>query len=464
MRKGSITIFSLLTMMLVASVLFVLLEGSRFQEIRRISNLQTEVAVESAFANYNSLLWKEYKLLGCDYNALEEALIATGNARIVKTGNGINLLQSEIDEVTLCGYTRLTDAGGSAYIHAVSSSMQKLYFLDTAKEIFNRYEVIKDIKENSNWNISWIEEGLSLGTEAEENTVESNPMEEAQHLQSIGILELVVEDTESLSRASFQKADAVSCRALKESKNPMVYEVDWLDRILFQQYLLENMSNYCNKKQDRCLEYELEYIIGGTSSDIENLKTVVTQVLSIREMANFLYLMSDVTKVEEAQMLAITLAGVSVNPLIIETVKLGILTAWAFGESILDVRALLQGKKVPLLKSSDTWTLELADIGSLAEGYATAKESEWGMDYQAYLGILLLFHQETDMAMHAMDVQEAAVRRQQGDINFQMDDLLIHAEVEMQYRYSPVFLSFYQIATEVPWNYTIQTNKIYAYY
>lgn len=464
MRKGSITIFSVLTMMLVASVLFALLEGARFQEIKRISNLQTEVALESAFANYNSILWEEYHLLGCELSVMEESIIATGNARKQSARDGINLLLSEVDEVTLHGYTRLTDGRGTAYIYAVSSSMQKIYFLDAAKEIFNQYEVIKDVKENSNWDISWIEAGLSSNVETEKNTVENNPMEEVQQMQSKGILELVVEDTTSLSLASFQKGNAVSQRALTEGKNPVVYENDWIDKVLFQQYLLQSMSSYCNKKTDRCLEYELEYIIGGTSSDMENLKHVVTQLLTIREMANFLYLTTDVQKVEKAQVLALVLAGASANPLIVETVKLGILTAWAFGESILDVRALLQGKKIPLLKSADTWTLELEEISNLSEGFLVAKECEWGIGYQDYLGILLLFQQENVMAMHAMDVQEAAIQLQQGDIGFQMDDLVIQVDVEMNYRYRPVFLSFYQLQAKLPWNYEINTRKNYAYY
>lgn len=463
MKKGSITIFSVLTMMLVASVLFALLEGTRFQEITRISNLQTEVALEAAFANYNSVLWEEYQLLGCDVNSLEESLVIVGNARKQVSQGDINLLLSEVDKVSLQGYTRLTDDRGRAYIYAVSNSMQKTYFVDAAKQIFNQYEVIKDIKENSSWDISRIAEGLSCG-EAENYIIEDNPMQEVQQMQSRGILELVVEDETSISSAFLQKGNVVSQRVLNESKNSVIYECNWIDRIMFQQYLLQNMSSYCNKMSERCLEYELEYIIGGASSDIENLKKVVAQLLIIREMANFLYLTTDAQKVEEAQILAFTLAGISANPLVVETVKIGILTAWAFGESILDVRALLQGKKVPLLKSAETWTLELSEVAHLSEKFVTAKESQWGLTYQDYLGILILFQQENDLAMHAMDVQEAAIRLQEKNSDFQMDNLIIQAEAEIDYNYHPIFLSFYQLEAKLPGIYKIKTSKTYSYY
>ena len=57
-EKGSITIFSLLSLLLITATLFVLLEGTRLQEMRRFAMLQTENTVQSAFANYNSCLWK----------------------------------------------------------------------------------------------------------------------------------------------------------------------------------------------------------------------------------------------------------------------------------------------------------------------------------------------------------------------------------------------------------------------
>ena len=51
--KGSVTVFSLLSLLLVTAALFALLEGTRYQEIRRFANLQTDTALESAFSNYN---------------------------------------------------------------------------------------------------------------------------------------------------------------------------------------------------------------------------------------------------------------------------------------------------------------------------------------------------------------------------------------------------------------------------
>ena len=57
-EKGSITIFSLLSLLLITAFLFGLLEGTRLQEMRRFAILQTENSLVSVFANYNTCLWK----------------------------------------------------------------------------------------------------------------------------------------------------------------------------------------------------------------------------------------------------------------------------------------------------------------------------------------------------------------------------------------------------------------------
>ena len=172
----------------------------------------------------------------------------------------------------------------------------------------------------------------------------------------------------------------------------------------------------------------------------------------------FLYITFDTAKYEEASLLAHALAGFSANPFVIETVKLGLLSAWAYGESVLDVRALLQGKKIPLLKNNDTWTLQLSSIGNIAEKNFCAKEVNGGLSYEDYLGILLLLQQNQKIALRAMDATEASLRKQLKDSGFCLDTLFVQAEVEMNYRYRPVFYIEY-----VPWNQIIRTKANYDY-
>ncbi len=489
-QKGSITIFSLLAMLVVMTTIFSFLEMSRFQELKRLGELQTEIALESVFANYSSYLWENYHLLGCNLSQMESIMTEVGNGRYDKNTERTNLLLFQVQDVEVQEYTLLTDGNGAAYIHAVAGYMEEHILYETAKEIFSQYEAINDLKKSSTLDMSNIDKALeemkkvevsegesnqeieksvdntrrgkSIGSSKKQEVSFSNPLEEIKQVQEAGILELVLEDTSGLSDGSFSLSEAVSNRRLATG-NSHIEETDWLDKVWLQQYLLMYMSNFCNNKEGHSLSYEMEYLIGGKDNDCDNLKVVVTELLGIREMANFLYLMSDVKKVGEARALATALVGVSGNPLLIEVVTTGLLTAWAFGESILDVRSLLQNKHVPLIKNASLWTLELENIGEISQGYLTAKEGEWGLSYENYLAMLLLFQSEKILAKRGMDMQEATLKQLYGN-DIQLDQFMISAHVRVTYIYSAVFSSLEQITTDMNWTYQVSSVSSFGYY
>ncbi len=483
MRKGSITIFSLLSLVLVAACLFTLLEGARYKEIKRLAELQTELSVESVFANYNSYLWEEYQLLASDKWGMEETLIANGNARYDAEESGINMLQFQVEDVEVEAYTLLTDGQGASYINVVSSYMEKNLLFEIAKDIYNQYEVVKQLKEQSTLDTSVIEEAIqkikeveseegedavsvgTSGTYVEEGvnlvTDEKNELETMKRILDMGILELVVEDTSQLSSAEIDFSNAVSERVLSQGENNVVAENEWINKIYLQQYLLTYLSNYTNKREQGALAYEIEYLVGKQSADIENLKAVVTQIMGLREAVNYLYLLSNPQKVEEAGVMAIAIAGTSGNPVLIELVKTALLAAWAYAESVLDMRALLAGKKISLLKNDDLWTLDLEDITTITNGYAMAKESELGLDYKNYLGILLLFQNQESLALHGMNIQEITIQKKYNVPEFRMDELMIQAQVKMSYVYNPIFPMVTKTFSR--WNYVIETNAGFKY-
>lgn len=439
-------------MVLVASVLFVLLEGARVQEIKRISQQQTESALESAFANYNTLLWEEYKLLASESTCLEEELIFFGNSRINQ--RGMNLLQTQLEDVEITQLTLLTDAKGAVYMQAAAESMQETLSFGMAKELYNQYEVVQDLLKGSNLDKNWINSGATYGSVIDGY----HPLGIVQFLQSLGILDLVLADTENLSMNRVDIENLVSNRVCAQGSSPQTEEVTWMEEILFYQYLLEHMSHYRNPQEGRGFLYELEYIIGGMNSDVENLKAVLTQMLLIREVINFLYITFDVTMYEEASLLALALVGWSASPLVIESVKLGLLAAWAYGESVLDIRALLQGKEIPLLKNKETWTLQLSNIEVVAEKNVCAKEVEGGLSYENYLGILLLLQQNQRIALRALDATEACLRKKLKDTSYGLDTLFVQASVDMEYRYQPIFYTGY-----IPWSQIIRTKANDSY-
>ena len=481
-QRGSITLFAVLSMLLVMGFLLTLLEGVRVKELHRMAGLRTQMAVEAVFANYSTVLWENYHLLGCSLEAAEELILQSADSNGAGYNMGVNFLLLELEDMEIGGCTLITDGNGAAYMHAVSSYMKRNILYETAKMIFNQYDSIKHLLDSNQKDGTEIEKALeglealeaaenvsnqNTGSSAQSqgtaggNQKEENPLEEVQRVQKTQLLELVVPDTATLSTSQYDMSQAVSKRTLNEGWNCSIEETEWLDRVLLQQYLLTYFADYSNPQSDRGLQYELEYLIGGADSDIENLRTVVNGLLLIRETANFVYLMSDSDKVLQVELLATILGGVTAQPELIEVVKIGLLLAWAFAESVLDVRALLQGKKIPLIKGEDTWTLALENIGTLEEEYLVAKESEMGISYKTYLGILLLLQEDKQLAYRAMDVQEISMQAK--NTSMRMDNLVVRMRVTNTYSAAPVFCSFKTQKISGGWDYRISATAEYGY-
>ena len=110
------------------------------------------------------------------------------------------------------------------------------------------------------------------------------------------------------------------------------------------------------------LDYEMEYIIGGEHNDRENVYKVINQLSVIREGVNLSYLISAQDKMSEAYMLAAALVGVTGCNLAVRLVQYIIVSIWAYAESIVELRKLLAGETIALIKNSDNWILQLSSL------------------------------------------------------------------------------------------------------
>ena len=446
----------MLTSVLTVSFLFCLLESARVKSIHHIANLQTELAVMNAFAEYNNELWADYRTLGRDVDDLEETIIkqaSTGNQE-----EALSFLNFSVDEVCNLNYALLTDQNGKIWIKNISNYMQEYFLYENIQSLYSAYESIKGLLSNGEFDITKLDTALKTledvnasKSEIEQETKpetnqqtetskKKNPIETIKELQKKGILELVLKEPNAISNKSINLKNAVSKRSLKKGPLTLDVSTDWIDTTLFQQYLFQYFGTYLNKNENGRLAYELEYLIGNKETDIANLKAVANKILLTRQAVNMIYLLSDAEKVSKANTIAIGLVAVGVPPAVTEAVKMGIITAWAYAESILDVRALFAGKKIPLMKSKQLWTLDIDKISSLGEDFLMAKESEHGISYENYLRILLFFEKAEQLALHTMDMLEYNI--QQKDTDFFIDKMAVGVSVEIKYAYSHLFSSF----------------------
>jgi hypothetical protein len=207
-------------------------------------------------------------------------------------------------------------------------------------------------------------------------------------------------------------------------------------------YLAENFGSYTDSKEGRALSYELEYIVAGKDNDGDNLEAVVERVLALRQLENMITIATSESMMAQAYALATALAGVTVNPLIIQAVQTAVVAIWALVESILDVRTLLQGGKVALVKTAGEWTSNVMHLGQFLTGGVKAKESENGIRYMNYLAVFLYLLDNKTLGLHPLDLIEVSLQQQADGLNCQMDALVYAVTAEMEYDGSPIFFSY----------------------
>lgn len=180
------------------------------------------------------------------------------------------------------------------------------------------------------------------------------------------------------------------------------------------------------------MKYQLEYVIGGRESDRENLKTVVERILIIREAANMIYLMGDETKREGVKAVSEALSAALLVPEAAPLLEAVILMGWAYLESLVDVRGLLAGNRVPLMKSGKEWKTDIDIVFSGAE--EEQENHEQGLSYGDYLRILLLQGELEEETFRFLDMLETDIRETEGNEFFRIDACVDQIEVEIDVR------------------------------
>lgn len=282
------------------------------------------------------------------------------------------------------------------------------------------------------------------GTEIElpEKSDTSNPLEEIAKLQKRSILSIVTGDKPLSSRSV--NLWSLPSHGLNR-KGSMKLETKYsgtVSDLLFHEYLLDYFPNYTEDKKEGCLSYQLEYLLAGKSSDEKNLKDTVNRLLLVREGMNYLYCAGNSEMSTEAGTLALTLTGFLGIPAVTSATKHALLLAWAYGESLIDVRVLLNGGKVPLFKNISSWTLTLENLGKLSELLDQAgKGSEDGLKYRDYLRILLNFGSLKKQKMRALDLIQENLQKTEEASEFKVENCIVGIQTYTEWIIKPVFFS-----------------------
>ena len=206
--------------------------------------------------------------------------------------------------------------------------------------------------------------------------------------------------------------------------------------VLVTQYIFDKFSSYTDRKTNS-LDYEVEYIITGADKDEENLKGVIDKLIAIREGFNFLYLLRNPDKKQEAYLLALAGVGFTGIPAVIRITQFLILGAWAYAESIIDVRDLLKGYKVDLFKSNENWNLSLEGALNLRSNDSD-KEKRRGLTYEDYLRSLLMLNKRAVNVYRCLDLIQLNMQEKYNR-NFKVQDCIVGVKVTSHFEAKRIF-------------------------
>lgn len=257
----------------------------------------------------------------------------------------------------------------------------------------------------------------------------NNPLEIIKSFKENGFLSFVLSNGVNVSEKSADTSGFLSKREKQQGLGEfpeMEKEKNFTDKIFIQEYAFENFKSFTDKAETS-LAYEMEYFLGGKSSDRENLSSVVRKLIVLREISNLAFLYTNPQKKGEIASCASALSFLLLIPEGMTLVQ-GVLAAgWAYMESISDVKALLSGGCVPLMKDETTWNTQLSNLG------VTPKISkEKGIDYEEYLRILLMSVSEETLVMRIMDLIEFQIRQEEGKEKFAFDACIDTLAVSFQ--------------------------------
>lgn len=503
-QKGAITVFLSLSSVLFLSLICTLAESARVQGTRAKASAVLDMGLFSVFGEYEKSLLEDYDIFfldgsygSGDYHIekprirLEDMMSYNITPKKGLMTGGFDPLKLTLSESSIDGITLATDEDGAPlYQQAVAYVKENLgteaigKLMEASAESKKQEEAQKNYQENDK-NIEQNLNELRQVQEQKERELEEkkrqeelerqkeieqgegmvngetnpslqepevpvqappppeNPLDIIKKVKSMGILGLVVKDTSSISQKKIDLSELPSHRSLKKGNLKITKHNSGITSdALFQEYMLDRFPDMISQKKKGSLDYQMEYILIGKKSDQENLKGVVNRLLLLREGVNFAYAFANQEMRSETLALATLLVGVIPVPGLIPVTQTALLLAWAYGESLLDVRTLLSDGKVPLQKSAVTWKLSLQNLGKITEILQEdGSSSKEGLSYKEYLRMLLFAGSKTKYPLRTLDMIEGNVRANESTPNFRADACIAKINVSTMWQIPPLFMS-----------------------
>ncbi len=456
-----LTVYLSLIFGIVLSLLFVLIEGAATGAVRAQAELVADLGVDSVFAEYNRMLLQQYKLFFIDssyggknggvgmvethlsdymnYNMNpEKDLFLFGEHTLLKLRNPY----LEIDEVSYASddHCMVWKAQAVHYMKAV-------YGGDLLSRVQEHMDIVKsngltekDVYSDTAARKQEFEEALEqkeiqeIGAESEEGYSYQKVSGLFDMFAGEGLLKLVLPKGKSVSGAVMNRGPYFSAR----KKNGKINEGTGLhkdtdrpdkliDELIFGEYLIKMYGCYTQPKEEGLLKYQNEYILYGFNSDAANLRRSVEILFSLRAAANLSSLYADSVRKSEVDFVALVICSLLLSPEFSDMLSAIILGIWALAEATCDMRQLLDGGRVSLMKEHKEWSTSLTGI--LTGNFYENSTNNKGLSYQDYLRVFLGLMNKEKKVERSFDVVEMDLRQTDGNQYFRIDRCIDYIKV-----------------------------------
>ena len=500
-KQGSITIFMVLCLTMVMSLFFTMSEVVRYFCMKSTAHTIVAGAASSGLGDYNRLLYEKYGILGVDLGygrstPDEKKLLSRMTSYASEGGSPkkdggiityVNLCRMFPGDAKLSDVTLLTDYGGEAFMKEAAT--QAVY--DIPAELLQKWEEAGHAAESVGSTdydtggytacaLSGMDSmGMHIsephiyvtGAKAGKRTIsadESGDDESSRITEAVsvfkkrGVLYQVLGSDMVVSSGRITADQRVSKRPLNHGTAEKK-TLSMSEKLMYKLYLLDRLGCYTDEKSRAHVKYELEYVVSGNLTDEENLRSVVKKLLALREAENLAALYSDTARRAEAEEMAAAASAALLNPELEPAIALAIMSAWAYVESVLDVRLLLSGGRVPLIKDPSNWTSELMTLPEYLNTDVKARDVSSGLDYKGYLFALLTITSEKKLGLRPMDLMEEELHQNLDYRNVRMDNMMMEATYHVTMSGSPLFLSMAPLVTPRVCNYEFREEMKLSY-
>ena len=431
-ERGQITVFlSLLFLVLMMSFLFIV-EGVISYSASSLGEDAVKGAGESIMANYDRELFKNYHLFFLDPRQ-KDYIVTDGKEFINQYFSGNSFFDIYCDSLEVTGEKTAVDEDGLYLKHEIREWMKYREEKEIAKVL---EDIIRNTKKNDGERKECQEEVDSAETDVkkeQDEEVNQETKEETNKKDTESDLKGDVdkntdnvedmkpaEHPESLSRQSIpgtnlpskrvkgssfdneqrllDKMDELSFSSLKGIKSLLSVDISmdgrgtlWTKDRYIISYIEDCFSFYGGSdKKDNALLYEVEYLISGKNSDIDNLKRVANYILLLRFINNYIFTGKDTQMKTHINTMASAITGVMGMPQTMKAVQVLIRMAISYGESLLELHTLFSGGEVPLIKDKTTWNLTLKTMAEQLRNKQIVKKGKKNISYKDYLKLFLL--------------------------------------------------------------------------